>query len=59
LAIWTGNVINHRGRWHMLDTGISTAERGLVQRIGLAVSDDLLQWVKHPANPVLLADPRW
>lgn len=59
LAIWTGSVIRGGGRWHMLYTGISKAERGLVQRIGLAVSGDLLHWEKHPANPVLQADPRW
>ena len=35
------------------------ARKGLIQRIGLAVSDDLVTWVKHPGNPVLEADPRW
>ena len=59
LAIWTGSAIAHEGRWHMLYTGVSSAEDGLVQRIGLAVSDDLIEWTKHPANPVLEADPRW
>jgi beta-fructofuranosidase len=59
LATWTGSVIEHGGRWHMLYTGINREERGLVQRIGLAVSDDLTHWRKHPANPVLEADARW
>jgi beta-fructofuranosidase len=59
LATWTGSVIDHEGRWYMLYTGISRAEQGLIQRIGLAVSDDLVQWRKHQANPVLEADPRW
>jgi beta-fructofuranosidase len=59
LAIWTGSTIAHEGRWSMLYTGISRAEQGLVQRIGLATSDDLVHWAKHPANPVLEADPRW
>ncbi len=59
LAIWTGSAIEHEGRWHMLYTGVSTADGGLVQRIGLAVSDDLVDWEKHRANPVLEADPRW
>jgi beta-fructofuranosidase len=59
LAIWTGSTIAHDGRWYMLYTGISRAEEGLIQRIGLAISDDLLHWEKHPANPVLEADPRW
>jgi beta-fructofuranosidase len=59
LATWTGSVIDHDGRWHMLYTGINRSERGLVQRVGLATSDDLVIWEKHPANPILEADPRW
>jgi beta-fructofuranosidase len=59
LATWTGSVISRDGRWYMLYTGISRADRGLIQRIGLAVSDDLITWHKHPGNPVLEADGRW
>lgn len=59
LAIWTGSTIGHDGRWYMLYTGVGRAEQGLVQRIGLAESDDLVHWRKHPANPVIEADPRW
>lgn len=59
LATWTGSVINVNGLWHMLYTGISSREDGLIQRIGLATSEDLIGWRKHPANPVLEADPRW
>ena len=58
LATWTGSVIEHDGRWHMLYTGINRSEGGLIQRIGLAVSEDLTHWSKHPANPVLEADSR-
>lgn len=57
-STWTGSVVRHDDRWWLLYTGTSTAERGLVQRVGLAVSDDLLSWEKHDA-PVLEADPRW
>lgn len=59
LATWTGSVLERDGRWHMLYTGISHTDHGLVQRIGLATSDDLTTWTKHPANPVLEADSRW
>jgi beta-fructofuranosidase len=59
LATWTGSVLQRAGRWHMLYTGTSYADDGLVQRIGLATSDDLMTWTKHPANPVLEADGRW
>lgn len=59
LATWTGSVIRDGDVWRMLYTGICRADDGLVQRIGLASSDDLVHWEKHPANPVLEADPRW
>jgi len=59
LATWTGSVIEHDGRWHMMYTGISSVENGLIQRIGLATSDDLVHWSKHEANPVIEADPTW
>jgi beta-fructofuranosidase len=59
LAIWTGSVIERDGRWHMLYTGTNRSEGGLIQRIGLAVSNDLDRWHKHPDNPVLEADGRW
>src|SRR5207344_46708 len=55
LAIWTGSVIEHDDGWAMLYTGTNRAEGGLVQRIGLATSSDLLRWDKHAANPVLEA----
>src|SRR5437773_5059400 len=59
LATWTGSVIGHEGRWFMLYSGVNRSEGGLVQRIGLATSADLYMWKKHPANPILEADPRW
>lgn len=54
-AIWTGSVVRAGDGWAMLYTGTSLAEDGLVQRIGLATSPDLLTWTRHPANPVLEA----
>jgi beta-fructofuranosidase len=56
---WTGSVIRHEELWHLFYTGGSRAEKGLVQRIGLATSTDLVHWKKHPANPLIAADPRW
>jgi beta-fructofuranosidase len=56
---WTGSIIRHEGLWVLLYTGGNRAERGLVQRIGLATSTDLIRWRKHRANPLLSADPRW
>ena len=59
LATWTGSVIRDGTVWRMLYTGVCRDEGGCIQRIGLATSRDLLQWDKHPENPVLQADPRW
>jgi beta-fructofuranosidase len=57
LATWTGSVLQHDGRWYMAYTGVSQADDGAVQRIGLAASDDLVSWSKH--GMVSEADPRW
>jgi beta-fructofuranosidase len=59
LAIWTGSVVRDGGGWRMLYTGIDRADRGRVQRTGVAVSDDLMTWTRVSAEPVLVADPRW
>src|SRR3954465_15185691 len=59
LAIWIGSVLAHGSGSDLLYNGVARAEGGLVQRIGLATSDDLVRWTKRPANPVLEADPRW
>jgi beta-fructofuranosidase len=59
LATWTGSVL--RGpddRWHLFYTGLARAEEGRVQRIGQAVSSDLITWQPNGAA-VLEADPRW
>ncbi len=60
LATWTGSVIQDpAGRWRMFYTGLSQSERGRVQRIGTAVSDDLHTWVRDSQSPILEADVRW
>jgi beta-fructofuranosidase len=58
LSLWTGGIIKKDGRFYILYTG-RTRAAPQVQRIGLAMSDDLFTWEKHPANPVCSADPRW
>lgn len=55
--IWTMGVFRHDDRFFMLYTGLSMRERGKVQRIGLATSEDLMVWQKHKDNPVLCVDP--
>jgi beta-fructofuranosidase len=55
LATWTGSVLRHDGRWHMLYTGVSRDEAAAVQRVGLASSEDLVTWERH--GMVCEADP--
>jgi len=56
---WTGSIIFHEGLWYMFYTGTNREEKGLIQRIGVATSSDLISWKKHRQNPVLEADSRW
>jgi len=58
-AIWTGSIIEREGIYYFFYTGTHRAESGLIQRIGLATSTDLIHWRRHPANPLVVADPRW
>ena len=53
LMLWTMHVSPdpHRdGRWRMFYTGLSRRERGRIQRVGMAFSDDLYDWRKAPVN---------
>jgi beta-fructofuranosidase len=60
--IWTMSVTPRpapeRG-FVMLYTALSCTDRGQVQRVALATSDDLMTWTKSPRNPVASPDPRW
>ncbi|PUA82948.1 glycosyl hydrolase [Nocardioides currus] len=58
LATWTGSVARgDDGRWRMFYTGISRRGGLMDQRIGLAVSDDLLAWERIGTTPVVPVDP--
>jgi beta-fructofuranosidase len=56
---WTGSIIQHEQVWYMLYTGSTRAEHGLIQRVGLATSTDLIQWEKSADNPIITADATW
>ncbi|MBB6626974.1 glycosyl hydrolase family 32 [Nocardioides sp. KIGAM211] len=59
LATWTGCVVRaDDGSWRLFSTGLSRAEDGMVQRVGVSSSDDLVTW-KREAGPLLEADPQW
>lgn len=56
---WTGCVIKQGDTWYMYYTGTKRSEKGLVQRVCLARSKDLITWKKHTKNPVVELDSRW
>lgn len=56
---WTGSVIHHEGLWYLFYTCSYKEEKGLIQRISLATSSDLIHWEKHPRNPLFGADHRY
>lgn len=59
LATWTGSITRAGDTWHLLYTGVSTRDDGLVQRIGLATSRDLMHWERFGDRPVIEADSTW
>lgn len=60
MCIWTGSVCKHGdGIYYMLYTGRCVQEQGRVQRVGLAVSDDLFHWKRAYSFPLLEADGRY
>ena len=59
LQSWTGSTIEHEGRYYMFYTMRSSCDAYKIQRIGMAVSDDLMTWEKYEGNPIINPDPRW
>ncbi len=56
---WTGSVVRaDDGEWRMFYTGTSREDGGLIQRIGVAASSDLMVWEKRD-SPIIEADPQW
>jgi len=59
-ATWTGSVVKgDDGLWHMFYTGLSHADSGQVQRIGVATSPDLHDWTKRGPQAVVTSGSRW
>jgi hypothetical protein len=56
---WTGSTIEHEGRYYMFYTIRSSADRGKKQLLGVAVSEDMMNWMRYEGNPVITPDPRW
>ena len=57
--IWNLSVVERDGVYTMLYSALEQPDHVWRQRIGLAVSRDLIHWEKDPDNPVSEADPRW
>ena len=58
-ATWTGCTYKNGDTYYLFYTGVNEKEKGLVQRIGVATSKDLIQWDKYSENPIIEADPQW
>lgn len=65
---WTGSTVRgHDGNWWMFYTGTSREDGGLIQRIGAAISTDLISWSKiddclieaDPHNYEILGESEW
>ena len=51
--LWTMHVTpdpHREGRWRMFYTGLSRRDQGGIQRLGLAISEDLFRWRKVEVN---------
>lgn len=59
LTTWTGCVIQTNNQWLMFYTGGKKSEKGLIQRVCLATSSDLIHWEKHPSSPLIGVDDNW
>ncbi len=61
LAIWTGCTLRgDDGTWRMFYTALSGRGHGeRDQRVGVALSEDLLTWRRPDHEPLVVADPRW
>ncbi len=58
-ATWTGCTYRYKDVWYLFYTGVNKAENGLVQRVGVATSQDLVTWEKYSGNPIMEAAPQW
>jgi beta-fructofuranosidase len=58
-ATWTGSIVRKGDTWYCFYTGSCNAEKGLIQRVGLATSTDLITWERYGDRPLIEADARW
>lgn len=59
-STWTGSVVRgDDGVWRLFYTGVTRDEDWLIQRVGVATSQDLLSWHRPTDQPLLETDHRW
>lgn len=59
-STWTGSVVRgDDGVWRLFYTGVTREEDWLIQRVGVATSQDLLSWHRPTDQPLLETDRRW
>jgi len=58
-SLWTGSIIKKDNLFYMFYTSRSSQENGKIQRIGVAISEDLDHWEKYKYNPIIKANPQW
>ena len=59
MAVWTGStVVDHEGGFHLFYTGVDHEHDDRVQRVGHAVSADLITWTRLDLPPIE-ADPTY
>lgn len=53
--LWTMHVCDEGGKFKMYYTGLQRKDRGIMSRVGIAESDNLVDWKKKPANDFPIA----
>lgn len=60
IGLWTGSVIKKGKKYYMFYTGRNSKRNVMwIQKIGLAISDDLINWEKFENNPILEAGKKY
>jgi len=59
LALWTGSIIKKGKRYFLFYTGRHNKKgEKWIQKIGLATSENMVNWEKHEKNPILESDDK-
>ncbi len=60
LSLWTGSAIKKDKKYYLFYTGRNSKKGDeWVQKIGVAISNNKINWKKHPKNPLLKSDGKY